>query len=107
MPANIVFTDLGGSPIIALEGGTGTANESLPPVLQSGVVIDGLSGVGLPVKIDGSGAGVPPDSDILWLGWATDSINAIPVSNITVRNIFITGAKLYGIYLNPASSSLI
>ncbi len=107
VPANIVFTDLAGSPTIALAGGTGTLNESLPPVERSGVVIDGLSGLGLPVKIDGSGAGVPSGSDILWLGWATDSINAIPVSNITIRNIFITGAKRYGIHLNPASSSLI
>ena len=107
VPANIVFTDLGGSPVIALEGGTGTANESLPPVLQNGVVINGLGGLGLPVTIDGSGAGVPADSNILWLGWATDSTNAIPVSNITVRNIIITGAKLYGIYFDPASSSLI
>lgn len=107
VPANIIFTDLPGSPTIALAGGTGTANESLPPVLQSGVVIDGLSGVGIPVKIDGSGAGVPSGSNILWLGWATDSTNAIPVSNITVRNIYITGAKGYGIYLDPAASSLI
>ncbi len=107
VPANVVFTDLGGAPTIALEGGTGTPNESLPPVEQNGVVIDGLSGVGIPVKIDGSGAGVPADSDILWLGWATDPSNAIPVSNITVRNIFIIGAKRYGIYLDPASSSLI
>jgi CSLREA domain-containing protein len=107
VPANIVFTDLGGAPTIALEGGTGTVNESLPPVERSGVVIDGLSGVGVPVTIDGSGAGVPPSSDILWLGWATDSTNTIPVSNITIRNISITGAKRYGIHLNPASSSLI
>jgi parallel beta-helix repeat protein len=107
VPAKIVFTDLGGSPIIALQGGTGTANESLPPVLQSGVMLDGLSGAGVPVKIDGSGAGVPPNSNILWLGWATDSTNAIPVNNITVRNIYITGAKRSGIHLNPASSSLI
>jgi len=107
VPANIVFTDLPGAPTIALSGGTGTLNESLPPVLTSGVVIDGLSGVGIPVKIDGSGIGVPPDSDILWLGWATDSTNAIPVSNITVSNVFITGAKRYGIQLNPASNSLI
>ncbi len=105
--ANIVFTDLPGSPTIVLASGTGTPNESLPPVERSGVVIDGLSGLGLPVKIDGSGAGVPLGSDILWLGWATDSTNAIPVSNITIRNIFITGAKRYGIHLNPASSSLI
>lgn len=104
-PANIIFNDLGGSPVIALEGGTGTANESLPPILTSGVVIDGLSGVGLPVTIDGSGGGVPPDSDILWLGWATDATNAIPVSNITISNIIISGAKRYGIYLDPASSS--
>ena len=105
--ANIVFTDLGGTSTIALEGGTGTVNESLPPVERSGVVIDGLNGTGLPVNIDGSGAGVPLNSDILWLGWATDSFNAIPVSNITIRNIFITGAKRYGIHLNPARSSLI
>jgi parallel beta-helix repeat protein len=107
VPANIVFTDLPGAPTIALSGGTGTLNESLPPILTSGVVIDGLSGVGIPVKIDGSGIGVPPDSDILWLGWATDSTNAIPVSNITISNVFITGAKRYGIHLNPASNSLI
>ena len=107
VPANIVFTDLPGSPTIALAGGTGIANESLPPVLQSGVVIDGLSGVGIPVKIDGSGAGVPAASNILWLGWATDLTNAIPVNNITVRNLYITGAKGYGIYLDPAASSLI
>jgi parallel beta-helix repeat protein len=107
VPANIVFTDLAGSPTIALQGGTGVANESLPPVLQSGVVIDGLSGTGLPVMIDGSGAGVPPNSVVLWLGWATDAFNGIPVNNITVRNIYITGAKLYGIYLDPASNSLI
>jgi CSLREA domain-containing protein len=107
VPANIVFTDLGGASTITLEGGTGAANESLPPVERSGVVIDGLNGTGLPVKIDGSGAGVPPDSNILWLGWATDSTNAIPISHITIRNIFITGAKQYGIYLDPASSSLI
>jgi parallel beta-helix repeat protein len=106
-PANIIFTDLGGSPTIALAQGTGVANESLPPVLTSGVVINGLSGVGIPVKIDGSGAGVPADSDILWLGWATDPSNAIPVNNITVSNVYITGAKRYGIFLNPASSSLI
>jgi parallel beta-helix repeat protein len=107
VPANIVFTDLPGSPTIALTSGTGTVNESLPPILTSGVVIDGLSGVGIPVKIDGSGAGVPPDSDILWLGWATDSLNAIPVSDITISNIFITGAKRYGIHLNPTSNSLL
>jgi parallel beta-helix repeat protein len=103
--ANILFTDLAGSTTIALAGGTGTANESLPPVLTSEVVIDGLNGTGLPVTINGSGA--PADSDILWLGWATDSLNAIPVSGIIVRNISITGAKRYGIHLNPASSSLI
>ncbi|MGE5122913.1 MAG: right-handed parallel beta-helix repeat-containing protein, partial [Acidobacteriaceae bacterium] len=107
VPANIVFTDLPGSPTITLTGGTGTANESLPPILQSGVVIDGLSGVGIPVRIDGSGGGVPPNADIFWLGWATDSINAIPVSGITIRNVYITGAKRYGIFLNPASNSLI
>lgn len=105
VPANIVFTDLPGAPTITLTGDTGTANESLPPILQSGIVIDGLSGVGIPVKIDGSGAAVPPDSDILWLGWATDSTNAIQVSDITIRNVFITGAKRYGIHLNPASLS--
>ncbi len=105
--ANIVFTDLPGAPTIALAGGTGTVNESLPPILRSGVVIDGNSGLGIPVKIDGSGAGVPVNSDILWLGWATDTTNAIPVSNITVRNVYITGAKRYGIEVNPASSSLI
>ncbi len=105
--ANIVFTDLPGAPTIALAGGTGIANESLPPIERSGVVLDGSSGVGIPVKIDGSGAGVPAASDILWLGWATDTTNAIPVSNITIRNIYITGAKRYGIHLNPASSSLI
>jgi CSLREA domain-containing protein len=64
VPANIVFTDLGGTSTIALEGGTGTVNESLPPVERSGVVIDGLNGTGLPVNIDGSGAGVPLNSDI-------------------------------------------
>jgi hypothetical protein len=64
-PANSVFTNLGGAPTIALAQGTGVANESLPPILTSGVMIDGLSGVGVPVKIDGSGAGVPADSDIL------------------------------------------
>ncbi|HEX9092257.1 MAG TPA: right-handed parallel beta-helix repeat-containing protein, partial [Anaerolineales bacterium] len=105
--ANILFTDLPGSPTIALSGGTGTINESLPPILTSGVVIDGLSGVGIPVKIDGSGIGVPVESDILWLGWATDATNAIQVSNITISNVFITGAKRYGIHLNPASNSFI
>jgi len=105
--ANIVFTDLPGAPTITLAGGTGTANESLPPILRDGVVIDGLSGVGIPVIIDGSGAAVPPDSDILWLGWATDTLNAVPVKNITITNVFITGAKRYGIQLNPASTSLI
>lgn len=105
--ANIVFITLAGSPTITLAGGTGTANESLPPVLRSGVVLDGLSGTGLPVTIDGSGAGVPSESDILELGWATDTTNAIPVSGITVRNIIISGAKRYGIYFNPARTSLI
>ena len=39
--ANIVFTDLPGLSTITLAGGTGNANESLPPILTSGVVIDG------------------------------------------------------------------
>ena len=107
LAANIVFTGLAGNTTIALATGTGFPNESLPPVLTSGVVINGLNGTGLPVTIDGSGGGVPADSDILWLGWATDTTNAIPVSNITVTNIIITGAKRYGIHLNPASTSLI
>ena len=105
--ANIIFTDLGGSPTIALAGGTSRPNESLPPIERSGVVIDGSSGAGLPVTIDGSGAGVPASSDILWLGYATSTLDAIPVSNITIRDIIITGAKRYGIHLNPASSSTI
>ncbi|HET7378299.1 MAG TPA: right-handed parallel beta-helix repeat-containing protein, partial [Anaerolineae bacterium] len=105
--ANIIFTDLPGLPTIALSTGTGSANESLPPIFTSGVVINGISGGGGRVKIDGSGAGVPADSDIFWLGWATTTLDAIPVSNITLQSISISGAKRYGIHLNPARNSRI
>jgi parallel beta-helix repeat protein len=103
--ANIIFTTLGGSPTIALSLGTGLANESLPPVMTSGVVIDGSSGVNLPVTIDGSGA--PVNTDILWLGWADGVGPTVQVSGITVRDIIISGARRYGIHINPASSSTI
>jgi parallel beta-helix repeat protein len=103
--ANIVFTDLPGLSTIALSIGTGSANESLPPILTSGVVINGTNGVGGRVKIDGAGA--PVDSDIFWLGWATATTNTLQVSDITIRSITISGAKRYGIHLNPARNSRI
>ncbi len=105
--ANIVFTDLPGLSVIAITSGTGSANESLPPVLTSGVVINGATGVGTPVTLDGSGA--PASTDVLWLGW-TDQVvggSTIPVANITVQNIIVTGAKRYGIHLDPARSSTV
>ncbi len=103
--ANIVFTDLAGLATINLSMGTGSANESLPPIFTSGVVIDGLNGAGGRVNINGSGA--PASTDVFWLGWATTTIDAIPVSNITIRSISISGAKRYGIHLNPARLSQI
>ncbi len=103
--ATIVFTDLPGLSTIVLSTGTISANESLPPILTSGVVINGLNGAGGRIKIDGSGAGVPANSDVLWLGWAVTTTNTIPVSNITIQAISITGAKRYGIHLNPARNS--
>ncbi len=103
--ANIVFTDLSGLSTIALSLGTGSANESLPPILTSGVVIVGINGAGGRVNIDGSGA--PPNSDIFWLGWAITTTNTIPVSDITIRSIVISGARRYGIHLNPARNSRI
>ena len=68
--ANIVFTDLPANSVITLALGTGFPNESLPPIMTSGVVIDGTSGsgAGLLVKVDGSGAGTPAGSNIFWLG---------------------------------------
>ncbi|HVP22265.1 MAG TPA: right-handed parallel beta-helix repeat-containing protein, partial [Anaerolineaceae bacterium] len=106
--ANIVFSDLPGLSIIAITSGTGSANESLPPVLTSGVVINGATGVGTPVTLDGSSA--PAATDVLWLGWDDPSqvpVPTIPVSNITVQTIAITGAKRYGIHLDPARNSLV
>ena len=105
--ANIIFTDLPGLSTIALSMGTGSANESLPPLLTSGVVIDGINAVGGRVKIDGSGVTVPAGSDIFWLGWAITTTNTVPVSDITIRSIVISGAKRYGIHLNPARNSRI
>ena len=101
--ANIVFTDLPGGSTIVLSTGTISANESLPPILTSGVVIDGLNGAGGRITIDGSGA--PAGSDIFWLGWAITTTNTVPVSDITIRSIVISGAKRYGIHLNPARNS--
>jgi CSLREA domain-containing protein len=101
--ANIVFTDLPGLSTINLSMGTGSANESLPPIFTSGVVINGLNGAGGRVTINGSGA--PPSSDVLWLGWAVTTTGTIPVSNITIQSISITGAQRYGIHLNPARLS--
>jgi CSLREA domain-containing protein len=101
--ANIIFTDLPGGSTIVLSTGTISANESLPPILTSGVVIDGLNGAGGRIKIDGSGA--PASSDIFWLGWAITTTNTVPVSDITIRSISISGARRYGIHLNPARNS--
>lgn len=101
--ANIVFTDLPGLSTIALTTGTGIPNESLPPILTSGVVVDGTSGGGDKVKVDGSGA--PAGSDIFDLG--TTSVVTTSVSDITIRSIVISGARQYGILLNPARHSLI
>jgi parallel beta-helix repeat protein len=106
--AKIVFSDLPGLSTIAITSGTGSANESLPPILTSGVVINGATGAGTPVILDGSGA--PAATDVLWLGWDDPSllpVPTIPVSNITIQTIAITGAKRYGIHLDPASNSLI
>jgi parallel beta-helix repeat protein len=106
--ANIVFSDLPGLAVIGITSGTGSVNESLPPILTSGVVINGSTGAGTPVTLDGSGA--PATTDVLWLGWHDPSatpVTIIPVANITVQNIAITGAKRYGIHLDPARNSLI
>ncbi len=106
--ANIVVSDLPGASIIAITSGTGSANESLPPILTSGVVINGATGAGTPVTFDGSGA--PAATDVLWLGWDDPSqvvVPTIPVSDITIQTIAITGAKRYGIHLDPARNSLI
>jgi parallel beta-helix repeat protein len=106
--ANIVFSDLPGLATIAITSGTGSANESLPPILTSGVVINGATGAGTPVTLDGSAA--PAATDVLWLGWDDPSIMpvpTIPVSNITIQNIAISGAQRYGIHLDPASNSLV
>jgi parallel beta-helix repeat protein len=110
--ANIVFTDLGGAPTITLATTTGSTGESLPPILTSGVVLDGTSGAGLPVTIDGNKATLT-GTDVLWLGWADQSVfpptpsSNIPVTGITVRSIAIQNAGRYGIHLDPASSSLV
>ncbi len=101
--ANIVFTDLPGLSTINLSLGTGSLNESLPPIFTSGVVINGLNGAGGRININGSGA--PASSDVLWLGWAVTTTGTIPVSNITIQSISISGAKRYGIHLNPARLS--
>ena len=105
--ANIVFTDLPGLSTIALTQGTGAPNESLPPVLTSGVVINGLNGAGGRMIIDGSGAGVPASSNIFWFGWADGVGTPVQVSDITLRSLIVTGAKQYGIFLNPARASLV
>jgi parallel beta-helix repeat protein len=102
--ANIVFTDLPGLSTIALTGGTGSPGESLPPIMTSEVVVDGTDAVGGRVTIDGSGA--PATSNVLWLGW-TDTVSSTQVSSITIRSLVVTGAKQYGILLNPARESLI
>jgi parallel beta-helix repeat protein len=106
--ATIVFSSLGGAPTINLSTVTGMQYESLPPIRTSGVVIDGLSGAGIPVTINGSGLA---NTDILWLGWNDQATlppnSAIPVSNVTIRNLVISGATRYGIQLDPASNSLI
>lgn len=107
-PANIVFTDLPGLSTINITSGTGSANESLPPILTSGVVINGATGAGTPVTLNGSGA--PASTDVLWLGWDDPSqviVPTIPVSDITVQNIAIAGANRYGIHLDPARNSLV
>jgi parallel beta-helix repeat protein len=105
--ANIIFSDLPGGSTIHLVG-TGSVNESLPPIITSGVVINGATAVGSPVTLDGSSA--PANSDVLWLGWHDSSATpttVIPVANMTVQNIAITGAQRYGIHLDPARTSLI
>ena len=105
--ANIVVSDLPGLSVIAITSGTGSANESLPPILTSGVVINGATGAGTPVTLDGSGA--PAATDILWLGWATTvpTTQTVPVANITIQNVAVAGAHRYGIHLDPARNSLV
>jgi parallel beta-helix repeat protein len=106
--ANIVFSDLPGLSTIAITSGTGSANESLPPILTSGVVINGATGAGTPVTLDGSGA--PAATDVLWLGWDNPLLDPAPtitVTEITIQNIAISGAQRYGIHLDPASNSLV
>jgi parallel beta-helix repeat protein len=105
--ANIVFTDLPGLSTITLAQGTGSANESLPPILTSGVVMDGRNAIGGKIIIVGSGAGTPANSDVLWLGWAITTTGAVQVSDITISSVIISGAKRYGIHLNPARNSRI
>jgi parallel beta-helix repeat protein len=102
--ANIVFTDLPGLSTIALTLGTGSPNESLPPILTSGVVINGLNGAGGRTTVDGSGA--PAGSNIFWLGWS-NNVDAVQVSDITLRSLIVTGSRQYGIFLNPARASLV
>jgi hypothetical protein len=108
--ANIVFTDLPGLSTIALTQGTDPMlhpDESLPPILTSGVVINGLNGAGGRTTVDGSGA--PAGSNIFWLGWSNNANadGAVQVSDITLRSLIVTGAKKYGIFLNPARASLV
>jgi hypothetical protein len=108
VPANIIFSDLPGLSVINITSGTGLANESLPPILTSGVVINGATGAGTPVTLNGAGA--PAGTDVLWLGWDDPSqmpVPTIPVSNITIQNIAVAGAHRYGIHLDPASNSLV
>jgi parallel beta-helix repeat protein len=107
--ANIVFTDLPGLSTIALAQGTDALHldESLPPIMTSGVVINGLNGAGGRMTIDGSGVGAPAGSNIFWLGWADGVGTTIQVSDITLRSLIVTGAKKYGIFLNPARASLV
>ncbi len=105
--ASIVFTDLTAVDTINVMNSTGSSHESLPPVLTSGVVINGVTGSGTPVVIQGLVA----DADILWLGWVDPSNTVNPtfvtVNNVTVTNVKITGAGRYGIHLESATNSTV
>lgn len=106
-PATIVFTDLTAVDTINVMNTTGSSFESLPPVLTSGVVINGLTGSGTPVVIQGLVA----SADVLWLGWVdpNNAVNPafITVDSVTVTNVKITGAGRYSIHLESATNSTI
>jgi hypothetical protein len=115
--ASIIFSDLPGGSVIPLANGTFVPsvppadpnlpnNESLPPILTSGVVVDGTSAVGTPITIDGSGVTVFDQlgttripTDIFYLG------NGIQVSDVVLRSLMVSGAQRYGIHLNQAQTS--